>query len=126
MLKETKKYFEDLFNDNWTATPIHFGGQEFNAENIPQWINPTVQPLRNTATGINGSMMYSFFVYVVCWAETDVDCMDLADSVAGFMSANIGDDYSTVGYNIIDHGWQDSNSVFTVMSFECKTYGGDC
>ena len=26
-LRDTKLYFENLFNDNWTQTPIHFVGQ---------------------------------------------------------------------------------------------------
>ena len=127
MLKETKFYFENLFATLWTNTPIHYAGQEFDATGIQRWINPTVTPVRNTFNGLGQRKLFEFNLYIPCWAENDVESMQLADEIALFVKDNVdGSLYHSNGYDVIDHGWQDSNQVFTVLSFRFKSFDGQC
>ena len=128
MFKETKFYFENMFSTNWNATPIHYGGQEFNSENIDTWINIVMKPVRSEPASISGGLnKYAADFYVVCWAENDVKCMELGDTITDFMEANTDTNkYSVNRYRVIDHGWQDNNEVFMVLSFSLNIYNGIC
>ena len=123
-MKETKLYFETLFSAGWSLTPIHYAGQEFDQEGTKRWVNPVYTPLRTDNSGISetGRRAYGLF-NVICWAENDVEAMDLADSVVEFMDANVEtNQYSLNGYTIEDHGWHKTNKVYIYLSFKTTFY----
>ena len=125
-LQETKKYFEDMFENSWLETPVHFTGQDFDGKEHDQWVNPVYKPLRNTSNGISASTSIDMGqLYIVCWADTDTDAMELTDTVIVFVKDNIKD-FRHRGYDIIDHGWDESNKVFVMLSFTFEQFSGSC
>jgi hypothetical protein len=124
--KETKYYFENMFATNWSQTPIHFVGQEFDASGIDAWVNPRFVPSRGDTVGINGNKTKQYAeLDIVCWAKNDVEAFDLADQIVAFINATI-EGFDINGYEINDHGWNDSNMVYVVLTFVFNYYTGDC
>ena len=124
-LKETKIYFETMFATGWTTTPIHFMGQEVDMHGVDQWINVSYKPRAKLSTGFTSSSM-SGAIYVVCWAKDDFDVMDLSDKVIAFYESTIDPKLvKSHGYNIIDHGYEESGKSFIVVSFNIETYKCD-
>lgn len=127
-LRETKLYFETLFNSFWTGTPIHYAGMEFDGTKHVSWINPVYKPLRSTSNGVSGNTSVELGqLYVVCWADYDSDAMKLSDDVVDFLKTNINKaQFRSRGYEIIDHGWDESNKVFIMLSFTYEQLSGSC
>jgi len=127
-MKETKFYFEDMFLKEWCDTPVHFVGQDFDASAHAKWVNPVYKPLRSTSNGISGESSIELGqLYIVCWADVDVEVMELADDIITFIHANLDKlAYQARGYEIIDHGWDDTNKVFVVLSFTFEHFAGSC
>ena len=124
ILAETKLYFEDLINDNWDLTPIHFAGQEFDHDGTKRWINPSYTPTSNQNSGVSevARKVYGN-LDIVCWAENDVEVMTLADAVSDFMSANVDTSkYALRGYTVEDHAWHKSDKVYVYLSFNVTSY----
>ena len=116
--KQTKFDFESMFSLLWTKTPVHFAGQELNARGLAEWVNPYFTPLSGSNVGLGGAVQHRSMFNIVCWAESDVDVMDLSDEVREFVVANVdGDVYRLTGYEVSDHGWQESNKVYLELSF---------
>ncbi len=126
MFRETKLFFESLFSDDWAQTPIHFAGQEFKADGIPQWVNVVYTPLTGRPQGVSRDTSTSLgLLSVICWAENDADVMSLADDVVAFINGNTGK-YKVNNYEITDHSWQDSNQVYMYLTFNIEAYDGVC
>ncbi len=122
-----KFYFEDMFKNVWTTTPIHFAGQEFSGEGISKWVNPVYSPRNMTNAGISNTVNKNFgVVYVACWADNDVDAMGLGDLVVDFMKSQVNSQYRIQAINVDDHGWQSSNKVYMILSFSIEYLGGEC
>lgn len=125
-LKETKFYFETLFAENWSTTPIHFVGQDFNQDDTPRWINPFYTPSYSQAKGLGDLTSNYGVVRIACWAENDVEAMGLADVMITFMSENTSNAYRVAKYTIDDHGWHKSDKVFVIVSFNVEILEGIC
>jgi len=127
-LRETKLYFENVFYTNWNDTPVHYAGQEFDGSGYDAWVNPVYKPLRSTANGISNTTNISMGVlYIPCWHTTDAGAMELADTMVEFIDANIDKKlFRHRGYDVIDHGWDESNKVFVVLSFTFEQFDGTC
>ena len=127
-LLETKKYFEDIFHSYWNETDVHFIGQDFNSKDHDTWINPVYKPLRSTPNGVSTSTSIDMGqLYIVCWADTDTTAMELADKVIEFIDINVETPlFRARGHDIIDHGWDDSNKVFVMLSFTFEQFSGSC
>ena len=127
-LKETKFYFEDLFNKEWDCTPIHFVGSEFDGSEHEKWINIVYKPLGGSHDNLGNSAYKSMNqLYIVCWAENDVQGMDLADDVVTFVDEHVDASlYRQRGYDVIDHGFDESNKVFLLLSFTFEQRIGTC
>ena len=125
-LQATKKYFEDMFSSYWTNTDIHFAGQEFDGSKRNSWINPIYKPLRNTSNGVSSTTSIEMGqLYIVCWADTDNEVMGLAASVIEFIDVNVETPlFRSRGHDMIDHGWDDSNKVFVMLSFTSSISSG--
>lgn len=123
-LKETKKYFENLFNDNWHETPIHFIGEDFDKDRGEEWINPVYSPSSSDSVSVSNDGRKSYgTLAVICWAKNDLNVMDLADRVVGFMEDNVeGNQYSLKGYNVEDHAYHEANKVYVYLSFTVTSY----
>ena len=127
-LKETKYYFEDIFSRLWSETPVHYAGMDFDATKQPKWINPVYKPLRSTNNGISIETRVDLGqLYVVCWADYDVDAMELSDNLIDFLDENVDKTlFRSRGYEVIDHGWDDSNKVFVLLSITYEHFVGSC
>ena len=129
MIRETKEYFETLFFNEWTKTPIHFAGQEDLTPKPPMWVAPYYEPSRTEASGMS---IYSAVHYgsllVACWGDDEGEAMLLADDIATFIHSEV--DRSLVkikfGYSILDHGWDASNKVYVLVSFNVSVRCGTC
>jgi len=130
MLKDIKFYFENLFETKWTETSIHFAGQEFDptALGLKKWINPYYSPLRNKDFGLGGgAKRYIGDLFIVCWEENDVLVMDLADKVSTFIENEVDRKlFKFNGYDVVDHGWDNTNKAFIILSFSMETVRGAC
>jgi hypothetical protein len=128
MLKATKFYFDNLFQTLWTTTPIQYAGQEFDGHGLDQWVNIVYKPLRSSPASISGTAAYNYGqLYIVCWAENDVDVMGLGDNIVEFMQTEVDNRrFKINGYSVIDHGWDDSNKVFLMFSFQMQEMVGYC
>jgi hypothetical protein len=125
-LKETKYYFENLFATKWTETPVHFVGQEYNSKGVSSWINPRFAPSGGRLSALSGQQTkLRGELDVVCWAKNDVDAFDLADKTIAFVSNN-ATDFSLTNFEISDHGWNESNMVYVVITFIFTYYAGTC
>ena len=125
-LKAAKFYFEKLFMDNWTDSPIHFVGQEFDSTGIPSWINPHFIPRSGTLAALSGKRTrLDAALDVVCWASNDVEALDLTDKVIDFVATQ-AKDFSVTKFEINDNGWDNSNMVYVLLTFKLKYYAGDC
>ena len=124
-LKGTKYYFEKLFQDEWTNTPIHFAGQEFDSTGRDTWVNPRFVPQGGSLNSFGMRTKLYGAVDVVCWAKNDVEVFDLVDNVVEFMSAH-GKDYAIHKFEVNDHGWDDSNMVYVYLTFNLTYYEGEC
>ena len=121
-LQTTKKYFEDIFHNYWNETDVHFVGQDFDGAQHESWVNPVYKPLRNTPNGVSTSIEMGQ-LYIVCWAENDTDAMELADITIEFIKANVDKSlFKSRGHDIIDHGWDESNKVFVMLSFSFEQF----
>lgn len=121
-LKSTKYYLESLFSQNWSETPIHFAGEEFDGKSIDKWINIFYSPLLSRSGGLSESSYTIGNFYVICWANTDVDVMSMGDNAVSFMNTNIDKSYYKLkNFEIADHGWNESNKVFLVLTFSIET-----
>ena len=121
-LRQTKLFFEKMFFEEWSSTPIHYAGQEFNSKGIGKWINPYYSP-RYVGTPGFGSNIQNGYLNVICWATDDASSMELADEIIEFVtSKNENNLYIIKDVNIDDHGWVDANSVFTFVSFYVESH----
>jgi len=128
-LRENKLYFEQIFFNGWTATPIHYAGQEFKIDGIDSWINPVYNPLTARLSGLSkfGNFSERGMVDVVCWAKTEADAMQLADDVIAFFGDNVdATKFKLGGYSVQDRGWTDSNMVYVYLSFDVVSYDIKC
>ncbi len=122
-----KFYFEDMFKNVWTTTPIHFAGQEFSGEGISKWVNPVYSPRSMTHSGLSLTANYNYgSLYVACWADTDVDAMALGDEIVDFIKNTTDPFFKVKNINVDDHGWQSSNKVYMILSFTIEYYVGNC
>ena len=125
-LKATKFYFEKMFLDKWTDTPIHFVGQEFDATGKTTWINPMFAPLSGTLAALSGRRTkMEGSLNVICWASNDVDVFELGDKIIDFIHNN-AKEFNVNGFEINDHQWDNSNMVYLYLTFNIKYYAGDC
>ena len=117
-----------MFSSDWNETDIHFVGQDFDGSQHDTWINPVYKPLRSTPNGVSTSTSIDMGqLYIVCWAETDIDAMELTDTVIAFVGDNMDKTlFRARGHDIIDHGWDDSNKVFVMLSFTFEQFSGTC
>ncbi len=126
-LQATKYYFDELFMSSWTSTPVHYAGQEFNAKEVPQWVNPFYAPKYGDKKGLSNTLSSNYGnLYVACWAETDVEVMAIADDVVAFLNNIVNKEYRVKKYEISDHGWQESNQVYIMLTFSLEVLDGAC
>ena len=127
-LKETKFYFENIFSTLWADTPVHYAGMDFDATKQQKWINPVYKPLRSVPNGVSVDTSIEIGqLYIVCWANSDVEAMDLADTIIDFVDDKVDKTlFRARGHYIIDHGWDDSDKVFIVISFTFEQFSGTC
>ena len=127
-LKETKFYFENLFSTLWTDTPIHYAGVNFDGAQQSKWINPVYKPMRSRNNGFSSNTFVALSqLYIVCWADHDIDAMELSDNVITFVNESVDKtQFKSRGYEIVDHGWDDSNKVFVMLSFSYEQLVGTC
>ena len=125
--KDTKFYFESMFQSFWTTTPIHYMYQEFKAPK-DSWINVVYQPLRlgsgslSRTTGDVDSNLS-----IVCWANNDVEVLTLVDDIITFLEDNNEHDLYHIGdMQVIDQGVDDSNKAFIYLSFAVSNKVGAC
>ena len=124
---QTKMYLEELFQELWCETPIHFVGEEFDSNDIDKWINPYYEASYSTLSGYGGLTVNSGNLYVACWGKVELDSLMLSDRVIDFMNTNIDKSiYRVLRFEISDKGWMESNDVFTVVSFSIETLNGTC
>ncbi len=124
--RSNKLFFESLFFAEWQDTPIHFAGQEFAVDGIKEWVNPFFNPIGGRFTGVSGTLTENHASFsVVCWSDTDSNVMELADKVVTFVSQK-ATAYKLKGYEVTDHAWHDSNSVYIFLTFDVKMYKGSC
>ena len=127
MMKQGKFYFDNMFSTLWTQTPVHYAGMDFDASGMPQWINPTYRPSRQEKASISNGVTRTYAnVYIPCWADTDVDVMDLMDDVIKFVDSNTVSPFKITNTSIIDHGWDDSNKVFGIVMISIEHIDGTC
>jgi hypothetical protein len=125
-LRATKLYFEKLFADNWTQTPIHFAGQEFRPSSEGEWVNVVYTPLSGRPLSLSKEPAISTGILtVICWAESDANAMALADDIIAFVSLNAGA-YKMNNYEVTDHVWHDANQVYLYLTFTVESYDGQC
>lgn len=119
--RETKLYFEDMFNQFWELTPIHFAGEEFNSKGLEKWVNIFYEPTYgNTADLTCNTNNYGNF-HVACWSDIDADSMELSDYVVSFVNENIDKTkYRIRRFEVSDHGWNDNNKVFVLLTFSIE------
>ncbi len=126
--KQGKYFFEDLFLVNWTQTPIHFAGQDFDGNGIPEWINVVFTPYQSANNGI-GSQVKKLYatVTVTGWAENDVNVMQLGDQISAFVDEGVlNSEYTIKQTNLLDHGWDESGKAYLITQFTVEFYAGVC
>lgn len=116
---EGKLYYENMFNDHWNATKIHFAGQEVLPKQTKKWVNPFYQPMYGSTGSLSSTCADNYGnLHVACWAINDLDALTLGDSVVAFIKANNdGSKYLIKGFEMSDHGWNESNRVYVVITF---------
>ena len=126
--KTTKFYFENMFATLWATTPIHFMYQEFKQPTKASWINLIYHPSRITSASLSrGNSMVSSTLGVVCWAENDVEVLDLLDNVVKFIEENNDHQLFQFGdVQIIDQGVDGSNKAFVYLHFSVESMAGVC
>lgn len=125
-LRDTKYYFENLFDTWWEQTPIHFVGQDFDQDNTQRWINPFYTPTFSASKGL-GSLTTNYGnLMVACWAENDVQAMELGDTLIAFITDNVGTAYRIKNYEVSDHGWHKTNKVYVTITFNLEILEGVC
>ncbi|RLA73554.1 MAG: hypothetical protein DRG30_06150 [Epsilonproteobacteria bacterium] len=125
--KDVKFYFESMFATKWAITPIHYAGQEFDAIGIDKWINISYNPQRSESCSVSGNSFYIYgTLYIPCWADNDVDVMELTDAVIKFIGDNIETPYKITNTSIIDHGWNDASKSYTIISIGIKNLIENC
>ena len=125
--KDGKFYFENMFSTLWVDTPVHYAGEEFDSASLDEWINPRYTPssMANISLSKTADITYAN-LFIPCWAKNDVDVMGLTDNVIEFVKEHISQPYNIKGIDIIDHGWNETNKVFTVIMVRIEHRGGAC
>lgn len=120
--QETKLYYENMFNDTWTATKIHFAGQEVLPKQTKKWVNPFYQPTYGSNSSMSAECADNYGnLHVACWATNDLDAMTLGDDVVAFIKTNNdASKYRIKGFEMSDHGWNESNRVYVVITFSVQ------
>ncbi len=125
--KAGKFYFDKMFVDNWTLTPVHYAGEEFDGTGKDRWVNPSYKPTsRGSASLSKDVKRVEANLFVPCWGETDVEVMELLDEVIDFVEAHTKSPYTILNTSVIDHGWHDTNKVFGILMFSIEGIIGDC
>ena len=125
--KDGKFFFDEMFVSKWTRTPVHYAGQEFDGKGKTEWVNPSFSPTSRANASLAKSVkQINANIFVACWAETDVDVMDLMDEVSDFMDTNAGPAYQILNTAVVDHGWHESNKVFGILMFTITYKVGTC
>jgi len=128
-LQATKAIIETMFADNWTSTPVHFSGQEFDAKGMNEWLNLNIRPARIVSGSIsNGRTIMTANVFVPCWASTEVDSFTLADEVIAFVDAQFSKASMrnrVESVEFIDQGWNEANKSYVILMFSI-VLDGEC
>lgn len=118
--KETKIYFDDLFQTNWAGTEIHYAGEEFNGANLEEWVNPVYMPSMGYHTDLCGTTMNTGVLHVACWSDTHLGSLELSDTVVDFIRANVDSKYYRVRrFQVADSGWN-GKKAFILLSFSIE------
>ena len=119
---DTKLYYENMFNNHWKTTKIHFVGQEVMPKQTKKWVNPFYQPAYGATGGLSDVCSDNYGnLHVACWATNDLDAMALGDAVVGFIKANNDKTkYRIKKFEMSDHGWNESNRVYVVITFSIQ------
>lgn len=119
--KETKIYFEKMFTTDWTLTPVHYAGEEFNSKDIEKWVNIFYEPTYGNHNDLSCNTANYGNLHVASWADYDIDAMELSDIVTSFVNTNIDKTkYRVRRFEVSDHGWNDSNKVFVLLTFSIE------
>jgi len=125
--KEIKFYFEGMFSSKWTKTNVHYGGQDFDATGIDEWVNPTYSPENSRKLSLSdGVDVINGVLYIPCWSTNDVKVMALSDEVTKFIEDNIEYPHTVTRVNVIDHGWEKSNKAFVILAISIKSQFRNC
>ena len=125
-LRESKEYFEYIFFNNWTQSPIHYAGEEFKNKGLKTWVNPMYHAGRGKLT-LGGSVKNTGVLNVICWADTDAEALEVADDVIAMILSKVDTNlFSISKYEIPDEGWDDSNRNYVFVSFDMTHYAGTC
>jgi hypothetical protein len=115
-----------MFASHWHDTPVHFVGQEYNAKGVDAWVNPRFVPSGGKISGFSSERTkLNGELDVVCWAKNDVKAFELADDIINFVT-EFAKEFPLTNFEINDHGWNDSNMVYIVVTFVFTYYAGNC
>lgn len=124
LFAETKIYFDQMFSDNWCDSEIHYAGEEFNSDGLNKWINIFYQPAFGASTDLCESTLNNGNLHVVVWAEVYLDAMELSDDVISFVDTYIDKNlYRVRRFEISDHGFNESNNAFIIVTFSIEAIG---
>ena len=120
-IKEAKIEIETTFQDGWTSTPIHYSGMEFDSTGRDRWINLIYQPISvSNRTLTAGRQAQNAVIYVLCWANNELNAYDLADNVADFVLGDPFANYAANRYVVEDQGYSQDGRSFVILSFDVK------
>ncbi len=76
-----KQYVEQTFVDNWSSTPIHFYGVDFDSSGLDEWIQVKFSPLDTSySDSLAECIQITGLVELYTYAKTLRDAMVLADN----------------------------------------------
>jgi hypothetical protein len=120
LFKETKIYFDTMFDTLWTATPIHYAGQEFDSKGISEWVNPVYIPASGYHVDLCSRTLNTGYLHCTCWADNQMSSLELSDELIGFIQTNTdANRYRITGFQINDNGWN-GKKAFLLISFNIE------
>jgi len=79
-----------FFLTNWTTTPIHWSGNDFNITGVSEWIFLEVKPKRSSAQSLNNDGKYNEEMLINCiiYSKSEIRSIELFDKLQLMLSIN--------------------------------------
>lgn len=120
---ENKKSIEQFIYDNWTYTPIHWSGIDFNIEGLSEWIRIAYVPKNTINRSIDAEKSEIGSIRIAIFAKIEFRVFELSDLILEmFKNKKIGNNFVKKVIVLSNGQTSDNNYNYIDIQIEITTY----